>query len=1265
MQNRLSRLSMGRMRFSRQSGSGLRRAGLSQRQSLLRRRLGALAAWSLLVAGITAALVSPLSVASAQTDGMTMTGGFTESSANDGSVTGVVTATLSDAGLDRDGDGVPDGGFVAIDSDGTLAGADNTTAAVSVSMTDAAATTILNTATGTDPPNGLVPVFTRVDPETITLTLSGTTAAHFDDVDLTVTFTTDAFATPASHNGPVAADLVKTDLKADFHPNVVWTWDNGDGSGFRAFDAMTDFAFGEADANDGSINQSHVVRAVVMGSEFVANVTTNDPQRNIQYITYRGAPDDLVMVPSRLATTEAAYSTTVDFRLGQKALQHAMRHSVTDGLSFEFLPAAFTAEGDLVGDTTMSGLGINFANNITIGTQNFKEGVVDDGSSEDNANDGSVGPVNADGTLLGAAGGLTVTLNEVTTGNAPSSQFAAVVDHDDDTNTPDIFPESALTITGVPAGLMASVARTSNTVLTITLIDDPMVDGDGATAHAPLNSVANVAITVNDSAFAPNTPIPTDATRRTRNDIRVDFGPSITWAYGDTTNNVLREAADDSGRLEGTNADDAGTPNVDESGTNDTGSANNTVTATLPTGLQFVPNVASHDITNRSTIYIYSRNVPAGLTVTPTLNAAGTVVTFTFTGKATSHDEDVGNIVLGFNQSAFLGQGAATLSAPSRTVKNDIIIDFIPSLTITTSPFVTIEGGFSEADANDGSVTGEVTATLTGDTFTAGVASHVTVSNAPAGLSSMVTRTSDTMVTITLTGNATSHFEDVDDLTVTFGDGAFTNSDADDVEGSSKSDVAVDFNPNIAYAGSFTEAAANDGSVTGEVTATLSGDEFAADADSHVTASNVPAGLTAEFARTSATVITLTLTGNATDHTDADDVADLGIEFGDGAFTASDAAHVGGSSTSDLAIDFMNLNITYAGSFSEAAANDGSVDGSVTATLSGDTFAADADSHVTVSNVPAGLTAEVTRTSDTVVTVTLSGNADDHADDVNLTITFGDDAFANAAAADVDGSTSSAAVGFNPNIAWAGSFSEARANNGSVEGSVTATLSGDTFAADADSHVTASNVPAGLTAEFARTSATVVTVTLSGRATAHRSSNDVADLTVTFADGAFEDNVAADVGDSTNSGLEIDFNNPPPPPPPSRQLPPPPPRPTPTPTPTPDPTPTPTPDPTPDPEPEISQGDIEVRDDLIAAQENLLNAYRCLAGIDVEAVAGGCDGTDPAEQIEPGPAPEAPTQDDIDVRDELVANQEALLNEYRCMLNRDTELVPGGCDDDS
>ncbi len=92
--------------------------------------------------------------------------------------------------------------------------------------------------------------------------------------------------------------------------------------------------------------------------------------------------------------------------------------------------------------------------------------------------------------------------------------------------------------------------------------------------------------------------------------------------------------------------------------------------------------------------------------------------------------------------------------------------------------------------------------------------------------------------------------------------------------------------------------------------------------------------------------------------------------------------------------------------------------------------------------------------------------------------------------------------------------------------------------------------------------------------------------------------------------------------------------------------------------------DIAARDELIADQEALLNAYRCRFGVDAEQVPGGCaDGAPVRPAAGPGGFDGEPDADDIAVRDRLVAAQEALLNAYRCRFDIDTEVVPGGCPD--
>lgn len=90
--------------------------------------------------------------------------------------------------------------------------------------------------------------------------------------------------------------------------------------------------------------------------------------------------------------------------------------------------------------------------------------------------------------------------------------------------------------------------------------------------------------------------------------------------------------------------------------------------------------------------------------------------------------------------------------------------------------------------------------------------------------------------------------------------------------------------------------------------------------------------------------------------------------------------------------------------------------------------------------------------------------------------------------------------------------------------------------------------------------------------------------------------------------------------------------------------------------------DIQKRDQLIATQEALLNAYRCQLNVDVAAVMGGCaNGMPILSPADPGTFSGTPTQNDIDVREKLIAEQEDLLNSLRCRFGVDTDAVSGVC----
>jgi hypothetical protein len=107
------------------------------------------------------------------------------------------------------------------------------------------------------------------------------------------------------------------------------------------------------------------------------------------------------------------------------------------------------------------------------------------------------------------------------------------------------------------------------------------------------------------------------------------------------------------------------------------------------------------------------------------------------------------------------------------------------------------------------------------------------------------------------------------------------------------------------------------------------------------------------------------------------------------------------------------------------------------------------------------------------------------------------------------------------------SFAEAAANDGSITATSTLTLTNDTFTgANGASLGSVTNVPAGLAASLVKVDATHATLSFTGQATAHANANDVANLTVTFANGDFIGGSAANVAGATTNNLVIDFADP-------------------------------------------------------------------------------------------------------------------------------------------
>ena len=119
--------------------------------------------------------------------------------------------------------------------------------------------------------------------------------------------------------------------------------------------------------------------------------------------------------------------------------------------------------------------------------------------------------------------------------------------------------------------------------------------------------------------------------------------------------------------------------------------------------------------------------------------------------------------------------------------------------------------------------------------------------------------------------------------------------------------------PGLSYSpDTFTESSSNDGTIGNNVIITYilpGSDYFTGDngtfAASKYSASNVPAGLTMVITKNSNLELSVSLTGTATSHTNANDISNLQVAFNNTAFNNADASAVNNSSKDDLNVNFI------------------------------------------------------------------------------------------------------------------------------------------------------------------------------------------------------------------------------------------------------------------------------------------------------------------------------------------------------------------------
>ena len=470
---------------------------------------------------------------------------------------------------------------------------------------------------------------------------------------------------------------------------------------------------------------------------------------------------------------------------------------------------------------------------------------------------------------------------------------------------------------------------------------------------------------------------------------------------------------------------------------------------------------------------------------------------------------------------------------------------------------------FTERTINDGAIDGStpILITLVGDTFRGEIGNDLvaqnkmTVVGLPSNLTAVAEMTSLTSASMTLTGKALVH-EAVNstNLTIQFTDEAFTLGSGWDVSGSrTNAQLAFLDTPVMAYGTNhFNESGANNGAIDNSspilitlTNGTFSGavnEDFATN-HAKLVIGQLPVGLTGEVMYVSATQLCFRLLGQATRSDVADNVSDLTLTFQDGAFNSVPASSV--FNKSDVfSISFTDSSTLTYGTpvFTEMSANNGAVNGT-TLTLVNKSFDAAegvdlvAGGKVSYTNLPAGLGLQIVRGATAQqATLIFTGTANAHSAGnslFNFGITFRDTAFVGGnAAAVADATRSNLQVLFTDprTLSYNGSsFTELSAGLIDNRAPITITLAGDVLTGAngedfvAAHKITAGNVPAGLTAQITRTSATQLSIQLVGVALSHTSAASVATVSFTFHDEAFTAGNAIYVVNYQKTGVVVTF----------------------------------------------------------------------------------------------------------------------------------------------
>lgn len=698
-------------------------------------------------------------------------------------------------------------------------------------------------------------------------------------------------------------------------------------------------------------------------------------------------------------------------------------------------------------------------------------------------------------------------------------------------------------------GKFVAVANggTNHTIYTENNIEAKLTLSGAAAFHDNTDDLSDITFTFHDSAFDE---IPSSSVINATNansELGINFFETIpTLSYAGSG---FTETASNTGAVEGA------------------------ITITL-TEDTFLDDDANEKLEVGSQVTI--NNVPDGLTPVITLNSS-TEAALTLTGNATLHQDsvNVAELTFQFEDAAFSSLKAEAITNATGPAGSSLGVSF------TNNPFITLSGEtFTETSANDGSVSGSLIIDLSGDTYSSSIAigNGVALENLPAGFTASLTSNSSTQIEITLTGTATNHEAEhnLAELLFSLTDAAFANSNVNAVlnaSGTINAGVGISFvdRPVLSYSGvGFSEFHSNNGRLEGYININLEGETFSSGVSDpvgnkflehgvHYTITNLPSGLIPimNVYETSAH-LAFSTEAFADAHQPADDISNLILHFYDTAFTSVGAANIANATNAStglgISFNYARGSLSFSGGYTEPEQNDGSLEGSMIITLTGDTFAdPDMDGLLTSGDQvyvsrPYQMTSKLTLLSPTELEVKFEGNAqshDDSDDEPYVSFEFYDQAFTNSNSAEITNASyyhNGITIDFleNASVTYTGpGFTETHENKGAVSGSITIDLINDTFSDPDDNgfltvpgQLNIEHLPEGLTPVASLTSSSQLVLTLTGKAVDHESHHDVSSLNFQFTDDAFTlvkaqyvENTSDAHSDYYTSDLGIDFDN--------------------------------------------------------------------------------------------------------------------------------------------